>query len=483
MSNEKIIEAYNNGLTEVMSLIKLLTNEIKTLNDTNKILTNRVEILEKQINRNSNNSSKPPSTDGFKKKTKSLRVKSDKKVGGQIGYIGSTLELKENPDEILTYTVENCDICGTSLKSIPVERIIIRQVIDIPEIKVKVIEHRSEVKKCSKCRRKNTGKFPSEVKSTVQYGERIKAVSVYLSNYQLIPYKRGSELINDMFNIHLSQGSMVNFNKTCHKKLEFIENDIKSTISNHDSSVHFDETGIYVEKKRKWLHVASTNKLTYYAIHKNRGEKALNDINILPIFKGIAVHDFWKSYFGYTNASHAMCNAHILRELNAIAELEKQSWSKDMKSLLLAIKTEVDITFNKANAVTLDKIIGFEEKYDKILITGFAEDSLKNKDIYSKPKSKKSTSLQLLNRFNKYKNEILTFMYNFDVPFDNNQAERDIRMVKVKQKISGTFRSSNLSKTFTRIRGYISSIRKNTLDTFEAIQSVFSGTPINPTLI
>ena len=160
-----------------------------------------------------------------------------------------------------------------------------------------------------------------------------------------------------MFNIHLSQGSMVSFNKTCHKKLEFIENDIKSTISNHDSSVHFDETGIYVEKKRKWLHVASTNKITYYAIHKNRGEKALNDINILPIFKGIAVHDFWKSYFGYTNVSHAMCNAHILRELNAVVELEKQSWSKDMKSLLLAIKTEVDITFNKANAVTLDKII------------------------------------------------------------------------------------------------------------------------------
>ena len=242
MTNEKIIEAYNNGLTEVMSLIKLLTNEIKILNDTNKILTDRVEILEKQINKNSNNSSKPPSTDGFKKKTKSLRVKSDKKVGGQTGHIGNTLELKENPDEILTYTVENCDICGTSLKDIPVERIIIRQVIDIPEIKVKVIEHRSEVKKCSKCRRKNTGKFPSEVKSTVQYGERIKAVSVYLSNYQLIPYKRGSELINDMFNIHLSQGSMVNFNKTCHKKLELIENDIKNTISNHDSSVHFDET-------------------------------------------------------------------------------------------------------------------------------------------------------------------------------------------------------------------------------------------------
>lgn len=483
MSNEKIIEAYNKGLTEVMSVIKVLSDEIKTLSETNKALSKRVDILEKQLNKNSTNSSKPPSTDGFKKKTKSLRIKSDKKVGGQIGHEGKTLDVKADPDEILTYSVENCDICGTALKDVGVERIIIRQVIDIPDIKVKVVEHRAEVKKCPKCRRKNTGKFPSEVTSTMQYGEKIKAVSVYLSNYQLIPYKRASELIGDLFNIHLSQGTIVNFNKACHKKLEFIENDIKNAISNYDNAVHFDETGIYVEKKRKWLHVASTDKLTYYEIHEKRGKEAIDDINILPIFKGVAIHDFWKSYLSYQNTDHAMCNAHILRELNAVVELEKQSWASNMKSLLLKIKEEVDMTFNKANAVTLDKLLNFEREYANILKTGFDEDSFKNKEIYSEPKSKKSTSLQLLNRLSKYADEILRFMHNFDIPFDNNQAERDIRMIKVKQKISGTFRSGDSSAGFTRIRGYISSVRKNALDTFEAIESVFGGIPINPVLI
>ena len=483
MGKEKIIIVYNKGVTEVITVITSLTNEVENLNETIKTLTNKIELLEGQKNKNSNNSSKPPSTDGFQKKTKSLRVKSDKKVGGQLGHVGKTLELNENPDEILTYTVEICDICGTLLKDVVAERIIIRQVIDIPDIKVKVVEHRAQVKKCPKCRRRNTGKFPSGVNSTVQYGEKIKTTSVYLTNYQLIPYKRGSELIKDIFNISLSQGSMVNFNKTCHKKLEFIENDIKNTITRSNSAVHFDETGIYVEKKRKWLHVASTDKLTYYEIHKNRGKEAINDMNILPLFKGVAVHDFWKPYFCYKDASHAMCNAHILRELNAVVELEKQSWANNMKKLLVDIKREVDITFNKANNILPEKIINFEIQYDKILELGFVEDAFKNKNVYLKPKSKRSTSLQLLNRLNNYKNEILTFMYNLDIPFDNNQAERDIRMVKVKQKISGTFRSIDLSEIFTRIRGYISSIRKNTIDTFEALHSVFLGSPINPVLI
>lgn len=490
MSDGKIIEVYNKGLTEVMSVIRLLTNEIKTLNSqvenlskTNKILSKRVEVLEKQTNKNSNNSSKPPSTDGFKKKTKSLRVKSEKKVGGQLGHEGKALELSENPDEILNHTVETCDICGTDLKNVATDRVIIRQVIDIPDVKVKIIEHRAEVKKCPKCRRKNTGKFPKEVTATVQYGEKIKAISVYLTNYQLIPYKRGSELIKDIFNINLTQGSMVNFNKKCHKKLELIENDIKCAISGHTGAVHFDETGIYVEKRRDWLHVASTDKLTYYKIHKQRGKDAINDINILPIFKGTAVHDFWKSYLSYDNAKHSLCNAHILRELNAITDLEKQVWAKSMKDLLIKIKSHVDTNFNTANALELNEIRAFEQKYNDILKQGFSEDYRINIEEYSKAKPKRSTSLNLLNRLSGYKDEILAFMYDFDIPFDNNQAERDIRMTKVKQKISGTFRSFDASSAFTRIRGYISSIQKNSLDPFKALLSLFTEKPINPVFL
>ncbi|WP_242961300.1 IS66 family transposase, partial [Clostridium beijerinckii] len=182
--------------------------------------------------------------------------------------------------------------------------------------KVKVIEHRTEVKKFPKCRRKNT----------VQYGEKVKAIAVYLTQYQLIPYKRGSELIDDMFGIKLSQGTIVNFNKCCHDALRPIENNIKNSITNDAGAIHFDETGIYIDKKRQWLHVASNYKSIYYQAHEKRGQKAIDEINILPNFTGTAVPDCFKTYNKYSNCDHSLCNAHILRELNGVSELEKQAW-------------------------------------------------------------------------------------------------------------------------------------------------------------
>ncbi len=490
VSEGKIIEIYNKGISEVIDLIKNLSNQIKEqssnidkLSKENKDLNKRVKSLEGQINKNSNNSSKPPSSDGFKKKTKTLRTTSGKKPGGQKGHEGKTLELSEHPDEVIIHTPDICDICGESLQNVTTERVIIRQVVDIPDIKVKVVEHRAEVKKCPKCRRKNTGKFPDEITNTVQYGERIKAISVYLTNYQLLPYKRGTELISDIFDVSLSQGTMVNFNNDCHRKLEPIENNIKNSIANFQGAVHFDETGIYIGKKRNWLHVASNNKYTYYKAHQKRGKEAINDINILPRFTGTAVHDCWKAYHQFTNCDHALCNAHILRELNAISEIEEQRWASPMKNLLLEIKENVDLSYSKANALALNKIEAFEKRYSQILRDGFDEDYAINIEAYSKKKVKKSTSLNLLNRVSGYKEQILSFMYDFDVPFDNNLAERDIRMTKVKQKISGTFRSEDGSNAFTRIRGYVSTIRKNGLNTLDSIKSIFTSNILDPTLV
>lgn len=490
MSEGKIIEIYNKGISEVIGLIKQLSNQIKEqsanidqLSKENKALNERVKSLESQVNKNSNNSSKPPSSDGLKKKTKSLRTKSDKKPGGQEGHKGKTLELSENPDEIIIHTVDKCDICGESLQDVTPERVIIRQVIDIPDVKVKVIEHRAEVKKCPKCRRKNTGKFPDGITNTIQYGEKVKAVSVYLTHYQLIPYKRGSELISDMFGISLSQGTMVNFNNCCHEKLKPVEDNIKNSIINSQGAVHFDETGISIDKKRQWLHVASNDRYTYYEAHQKRGKEAVDDINILSNFTGTAVHDCWKTYHQYSNCDHALCNAHILRELNGISELEKQKWAEPMKNLLIEIKKEVDLYWDTANALTLDKIEAFEKRYARILEDGFKEDYIANSESYSKKKVKKSTSLNLLNRLSGYKAQILAFMHDFDIPFDNNLAERDLRMTKVKQKISGTFRSNDGAKAFTRIRGYVSTVRKNGLNTLDCIKSVFTLKIIDPTLV
>ena len=482
MSEGKIIEIYNKGISEVIDVIKTLSNQIKEQNAQIESLTSRVKSLESQVNKNSNNSSKPPSSDGFKKKTKSLRTKSGKNPGGQEGHEGTTLELNDNADEIKIHGIDKCDICGESLQDVTPERHIIRQIVDIPEIKVKVIEHRAEVKKCPKCRRKNTGEFPEGITNTVQYGDKVKAVSVYLNQYQLIPFKRGTELISDMFNISLSQGTMVNFNNNCHEKLEPVEENIKNVITSCQGAVHYDETGIYIDKKRQWLHVASNDKYTYYEAHEKRGKEATDDINILPNFTGTAVHDCWKTYHQYS-CEHALCNAHILRELNAISELEKQKWAEPLKNLLIEIKKEVDLSWNTANALTLDKIEAFEKRYDQILEDGFKEDYIANSKSYSKKKAKKSTSLNLLNRLSGYKNQILAFMYDFEIPFDNNLAERDLRMTKVKQKISGTFRSKDGAKAFTRIRGYVSTVRKNNLNTLECIKSVFTSNIIDPTLV
>jgi transposase/regulator of replication initiation timing len=493
-SNNELVDLKNENkkLVEQIKVLKEIINDLfiqnnklieqnRLLTAENQILKERIVKLENQINKNSKNSSKPPSSDGFKKKTKTLREKSGKKPGGQKGHEGRTLELCENPDEILIYKVEECDNCKKSLENIEVDSYIIRQVVDIPEIKPVVVEHRAEIKMCPKCGAKNTAKFPENVVNTVQYGENVQSIGTYLTNYQLIPYKRGAEVMHDLFGINLSQGTLVNFNTKCYANLETIENSIKEKLINESEVVHFDETGLYIDKIRNWLHVASNSKFTYYRPHKKRGGEATDDIKILPLFKGVAVHDFWKTYLKYTACDHSFCGAHILRELNAVTELEKQSWAEPMKDLMVEIKNQVDNNSGTANALVLDRIKYYEEVYDTILREGLEEDFLKNIDIYSNRKRKKSTSLKLLNRLSMYKKNILYFMYDFDVPFDNNLAERDLRMMKVKQKISGTFRSEDGANGFARIRGYISTVKKQGENVFNCIKSTFTSKPFDPT--
>jgi transposase len=496
MGENEILKVYSEGINSVLTLVKAMTekidslnSEIKSLGDKmedvtkdNLKLQQRVQSLESQTKKNSNNSSKPPSSDGFKKQTKSLRRSSGKSPGGQIGHKGTTLEKSENPDEIIIHKLYKCDLCGVSLEDILLERYIVRQVVDIPEIKAKVTEHRSEVIKCL-CGHINKAAFPEDVLQPVQYGTKLKAASVYLSQNQLIPYKRQSEVFEDLFNIHLSQGTLVSINKSCYEALETVEENIKNKLKESTGTLHFDETGVSVNSILKWLHVTSNEEYTYYNVHAKRGCEAINDIGILSAFKGTAVHDCWKSYFTYTNCDHALCCAHILRELNGITELEKQSWAEDMKKLLLDIKSEVDKTSSLANALIIDRIIHYEKKYDAIVKIGLEED-FKQVIISNteKPSRKKSKSGNLLNRLSLYKQEILRFMNDFDVPFDNNLAERDIRMTKVKQKISGTFRSSSGADYFARIRGYISTIKKQSKNVLESIEHALSGNPVDPTL-
>lgn len=247
------------------------------------------------------------------------------------------------------------------------------------------------------------------------------------------------------------------------------------------SVIHFDETGLHINGEREWLHVASTERLTFYAAHAKREGEATDEIGILPKFQGTAVHDFWRSYFKY-DCRHALCNAHHLRELTGILEQDKQAWPQGMIDLLCEIRKKVEEKKAVVNRLDPDQIKSFQERYDRIVQKGFTENPTPTLEDQPKRRGRKkqSKAKNLLDRLNKYCRQTLAFMYDFSIPFDNNQGEQDIRMMKVQQKISGTFRSTQGAKTFCRIRGYISTLRKNSLSVIDAIESALEGNPFIP---
>jgi len=479
MKREDILSVYVAGPEAVIKLINSLTATIAKLEEQVIELKERVKTLEDRLNKNSHNSSKPPSTDNFVR-VKSQRQKSGKPVGGQKGHPGHTLKMVDNPEHTVIHGVSVCKRCGKSLETVEATTYERHQVFDLPPIKVEVTEHRAESKICPYCGCLNKATFSKEAQRPVQYGPRLRSIGIYLSQYQLLPYERISELFADLFGHQLSQATLVNANKTAYEVLEPVEEEIKQQVI-ASPVAHFDETGLYINGKREWLHVASAEKLTYYAAHPKRGHEATDEIGILPEFQGTAVHDFWKPYLRYL-CHHALCNAHHLRDLTGILEQDKQEWPKEMIDLLLKIKEDVEEKKAIANQLEPVQIKSFEEKYDQIIQKGLAENPppITLDQPKRRGRKKQSKAKNLLDRLKKYRQETLAFMYDFSIPFDNNQAERDIRMMKVQQKISGTFRSSQGAKDFCRIRGYISTLRKNFLSVIDAIQSALEGNPFIP---
>ncbi len=272
----------------VIDLFVELLNKIEQLDE-------EVKKLRGQLSKDSHNSNQPPSVDGFKKKLNGIRKKSDKKVGGQQGHKGETLKMSDKPDEVINHKVYKCCGCGERLCDVPIIKTEERQVFDIPVIKIKVTEHRIEVKKCNKCGAINTASFLNGIENVVQYGDNVKALVVYFNQYQLLPYERTTEILSDIFSHKVSAATLYNANANCYNQLEETENVIKQEIINSEVA-HFDETDVYNNGKIDWLHVASTKKLTYYEINKNRGKSAMEQIGILPVYNGTAVHDHWASY-------------------------------------------------------------------------------------------------------------------------------------------------------------------------------------------
>lgn len=477
ISPEEIRAVYRQGEEAVIELVTGLVERLIQLEQ-------RLKSLEGTVKKNSSNSSKPPNSDGFGKKTKSLRTKSQRKTGGQPDHPGSTLEWNEQVDEVIAHQIEWCNDCGASLTQEPVKAVWVRQVHDLPPIKLTVTEHQTEVKTCPHCGVENEADFPPVVASVVQYGARLKSMMVYLMEGQLLPSARTCEILSDMVGVNVSEGTLFNTRRQCFEQLAPITSSLKSEIVTSDV-VHFDETGMRVNGKLWWLHVACTDGLTYYFVHSKRGREAIDEMEILPNFEGKAIHDGWKSYQNY-KCEHYLCNAHHLRELTFIWEQYQQPWALNMFILLGSIKSATDEARTTPKQLATEIIDGFETRYQQILAQGFLAHPPPEPPPPTKHRRnsggrlKQSPARNLLDRLHTHQASVLGFMSDFDVPFDNNQAERDIRMVKLKQKISGTFRSESGAQMFCRIRGYISTLRKQGFNVLDAFISLFSGHPQSP---
>ena len=444
------------------------------------LLREQVQALQEQLNKDSHNSHMPPSSDRFHRQPKSLRKRSGKKVGGQTGHPGSTLMLSPTPDQVVVHVVNSCQHCQRDLcevESLAVER---RQVLDLPPKRVVVIEHQAEAKCCPRCQQISSAPFPQDVCAPVQYGAAVGAVGVYLVQQQLLPYERACEVMGDLLGCLISVGTLQRLVKRCAKELEPVEQQIKAALRRVEV-LHQDETGLYVAGQRHWMHVSATEHLTHYAVHPKRGQEALDAIGILADFHGVSVHDGWRSYWQFL-CEHALCNVHHLRELTFLEEEQQQIWASEMKELLLDMKTAVEQARAQGRGCLHSlELADWKARYALLLAEGYqANPPDPPPEISRRGRRKQSAARNLLDRLSKHQDAVLLFLDNFAVPFDNSLAERDLRMVKVQQKISGCFRSEAFAVAFCRIRGYLSTLRKQGVAVLTALEQALVGHPVSP---
>jgi transposase len=465
--------------------IEQLKAENQTLRALNKELVARIATLEARLAQDSHNSSKPPSSDNFVRspKKRSLRKASGKKPGGQKDHQGHSLRQVEEPDHLAYHWAKTCQNCQADLQHIaPLAEFEARQVFELPlPLKLAVTEHRAYVTRCPDCQHTTKAAFPPHVTNWVQYGPGFRALAVYLVHYQLLPYARACELLNQIYSESLSPGTLLNLVAECYEHLAPSEEAIKEQLS-QAKVLHCDESGLYVEGQRQWLHVASTSTLTHYAYHPKRGNAATNQIGILPAFGGTAVHDGYAPYHRY-ECEHGLCNAHHLRELTFVHEQVAQSWAGEFKKLLLDLKSEVETAKAVGElALKAERLAEYETTYQRLIDQALATNPAPpgGWPCGKRGRPKQSKAKNLIDRLDKQRRQVLLFAYRFEVPFDNNQAERDIRMIKVQQKISGCFRSKAGATYFCRIRSYLSTMQKQGHNLFVALLKAFVGQPLLP---
>ena len=436
-------------------------------------LRREVKELKDRLAQNSRNSSKPPSTDGLAKpQPKSLRQKTGRKCGGQPGHPGKTLEQVPDPDHAVIHRLDRCP-CGKchghSLRHAAVIGYEKRQVYDLPPKLLEVTEHRAEIKCCPISGCQVTAAFAEHVTAAAQYGPRFRAQMVYLNNQHFIPYDRLTQLCEDLYGQPLSEATIVAANRRSFERLAAFENRLKVLLPQAPLN-HCDESGLRVAGRLHWLHVVSNAQLTFYGIHPKRGSKAMDYFNILPHCKKWIIHDHFKAYFTYTECLHALCNEHHLRELKFLWEEHNEQWADELSRFLLDGNQR-----RKQHGVLNEKEFkGALAQYHAILAKG------RRRHPRRKDRGAQSKAANLLNRLEDYELSVLAFLSEPVVPFTNNQGERDIRMEKVRQKISGCFRTLQGAIVFARIRSYISTCRKRGRNILDELENAILGRPFMP---
>jgi transposase len=459
--------------------ITLLERELSRQQEQLTQFAEQVRALQERLATDSHNSHLPPSSDRFSRQPKSLRKKSGKKPGGQEGHPGKTLLFSPCPDEVLVHAVERCEQCQADLRQVPASIVERRQVVDVAPARLLVREHHSEQKQCPQCQQITVASFPAEVRAPVQYGPTIAAMAVYLVQQHLLPLARACEVLEDLLAVSMSEGTLCDLIARCARNLADVEQQTKEALI-ASSVIHQDETGLYVQGQRQWMHVTCTPTLTHYAVHASRGRAALDAIGILPRFQGTSVHDGWRSYFLYACA-HALCLVHLVRELTFLAEEQGLEWAADLKALLLEMKEAADQA-REHGLATLHPLEVQDWQAQFVALVAHAEATTPTAQAPpgQKGRAKQSAARNLLDRLIDDQEAVLAFLHRLVVPFDNNLAERDVRMVKVQQKVSGSFRSQAGAAAFCRIRGYLSTLRKQGGDLLASLEATLCGHPILP---
>lgn len=463
---QQLLNLAQRSLSALIDLVLGLEDQVRKLKAEIKELKNRLA-------KNSANSSKPPSTDGLAKPApKSLRKNSGRRPGGQTGHPGKTLQQVNHADHTVVHSLDRCPCgrCqGRSLRREPVVDYEKRQVFDLPPKLLEVTEHRAQIKRCPVSGILVRADFPEDIKAPAQYGVRFKAVLSYLNTEHFLPYDRLSRLAEDIFGQPLSEATVVSANERIYDHLGSFEKELADQLVGQ-ALLHLDESGLRVCGKLHWLHVACTDQLTFYGIHRKRGAEAMDHFNILPRFEGWAMHDHFQPYLRYDQCVHVFCNEHHLRELKFQAEENGEAWAEELSQFLLRQKEWRE----KYGLPSEWKFKTILDEYHAILAKG------RRKHPRRQIRAAQSKAANLLDRLEDYDLCVLAFLLDLKVPFTNNQSEQDIRMIKLRQKISGGFRTLHGAQVFARIRSYISTCRKQGRNILEALERAFLGDPFMP---